>query len=396
MDKKKKSKLATLKKKLSSRVHRRQNKQQDQARALREVLGAWSPRDLHALVRDYEAGLALRELTYQADLARPLANTLKDDLADLYDKQYFTDVQLMYEGRAFPAHRAILCVRCPYFRELLPRYPEPGAKIKVTIHTPGVTVGLFSALLRYLYTGDLCIKKEDSSTGAGNNLNLLIQLAQEFGTPNPLENDLRQLLESGHYADALLVFSPSSNSLQLHGECFCERSPGQQSSRNLCSRHHHGIASSNLRLPTSSNHRLELRCHKAILAARSPFFRHLLLRRYPQKSSQSTAQHTASTQKRRGKGATHCTASEKQSLLTEIELDEAVISRRYARVLLHACYLDQVDLNCIVRSSVSMCSLSEVQAMVAGRATHLTIIDEAIEIYQIGQFLEIPIVIQGQ
>ena len=42
-----------------------------------------------------------------------------------------------------------------------------------------------------------------------------------------------------------------------------------------------------------------------------------------------------------------------------------------------------------------MCSLSEVQAMVAGKG-HVTLTDEAMEIYQIGQFLDFPVLSQGE
>jgi len=64
-------------------------------------------------------------------------------------------------------------------------------------------------------------------------------------------------------------------------------------------------------------------------------------------------------------------------------------------VLLNAIYLDTVNLSLIIRSSVSLCSLSEVQAMVAGKS-HMTTTDEAMEIYQIGQFLDFPVLSQGK
>lgn len=41
-----------------------------------------------------------------------------------------------------------------------------------------------------------------------------------------------------------------------------------------------------------------------------------------------------------------------------------------------------------------MCSLSEVQAIVAGRG-QMTLIEEAMEVYQIGQFLDFPVLFQG-
>ena len=306
-------------------------------------------------MEQYESGLALKELAVQASLARSHAPTFREDLCLLYDSKYFTDVDLVYKGTVFPVHRAILSVRCPYFRDLLSRYPEYGAEVPVSIRTPGVDVVMFSTLLRYLYTGDF----PQPDDAINKNLNLLIRLADEFGTPNALENDLRTLFETGMYADALLVFS--SRGSEREQTVLLDPVASASSSS----------ASQNVR---TGSHRHELRCHKAILAARSPFFRNLLLRR-----------------ERLGESMTE------QSLHspTCIELDESVIPRRYARVLLHTLYLDSVDMSCIVRTSVSMCSLSEVQAMVAGKS-HMSIIDEAMEIYQIGQFLEFPILSQGQ
>ena len=75
-------------------------------------------------------------------------------------------------------------------------------------------------------------------------------------------------------------------------------------------------------------------------------------------------------------------------------LDESVIPRKYARVLLNAVYQDSVDLSLILRGSASMCSLSEAQAIVAGKG-QMTLVDEAMEVYQIGQFLDFPILSQG-
>ena len=76
-------------------------------------------------------------------------------------------------------------------------------------------------------------------------------------------------------------------------------------------------------------------------------------------------------------------------------LDESVIPRRYARVLLNAIYQDSVDLSLILRGSTSTCSLSEVQAIAAGKG-QMTLIDEAMEVYQIGQFLDFPVLSQGK
>jgi len=77
---------------------------------------------------------------------------------------------------------------------------------------------------------------------------------------------------------------------------------------------------------------------------------------------------------------------------TEIWLQ--VIPRRYARALLTAIYLDVVDPACIMRSSVSLGTLSEVQAAVASRS-HVTATDEAMELYHIGRFIDFPALAHG-
>jgi BTB/POZ domain-containing protein 7 len=61
------------------------------------------------------------------------------------------------------------------------------------LRTPGVDVEVFSALLRYLYTGDL------GGGGGAVDLGVLRRLGEEFGHPSPLDHDLRYLLETGNY-----------------------------------------------------------------------------------------------------------------------------------------------------------------------------------------------------
>lgn len=72
-----------------------------------------------ALVHEYEATAALRELTAQADAARPPARSCRADLGRLLESRLCADVTLAYRGTAFPAHRALLSARCPFFRDLL-------------------------------------------------------------------------------------------------------------------------------------------------------------------------------------------------------------------------------------------------------------------------------------
>lgn len=341
-DKKKKaSKFATLRKKFIK--VRRHSRSFDCSRALRELISSWSTRDLYLLVQEYDALVAMKEIAISTNLARPQFNTYRHDLSVLYDFKLCADVDLIYRGVCFPAHCALLSVRSPFFRNILSRKHECYPKIPVKLRTHGVDLVLFAALLQFLYTDTI-----NYSELHLDNRDILDKVAVELGMPNPLEQDLRTLLDTGDYSDALLVFT---NEPDLN-----ESFSSEAGSSDGLNRTKH-----------------ELPCHKAILAARSLFFRNVLLRRA--RSGEDLTEQALNTP-------------------TRIVLDESVIPRRYARVLLHAIYLDIVDLSLIMRGSASMCSLSEVQAIVAGKG-QMTFVDEAMEIYQIGQFLDIPALSQG-
>lgn len=67
---------------------------------------------------------------------------------------------------------------------------------------------------------------------------------------------------------------------------------------------------------------------------------------------------------------------------------------RYARVLLHAIYLDQVDLSLISRGGCGG-GLGEAQALAHTGRARPSPLEEAMELYQIGRFLELDILSQG-
>lgn len=67
---------------------------------------------------------------------------------------------------------------------------------------------------------------------------------------------------------------------------------------------------------------------------------------------------------------------------------------RYARVLLHAIYLDQVDLSLISRGGCGG-GLGEAQALTHTGRARPSPLEEAMELYQIGRFLELDILSQG-
>ncbi|XP_026569124.1 BTB/POZ domain-containing protein 7 isoform X3 [Pseudonaja textilis] len=333
-DKKKKSSgLATLKKKFIKR--RKSHRSADHAKQMRELLSGWDVRDVNALVEEYEGTSALKELSLQASLARPEAKTLQKDMAELYEFKYCTDVDLIFQETCFPVHRAILAARCPFFKTLLSSSPEYGAEIIMDINTAGIDLPMFSALLHYLYTGELGM--EDSRF---QNVDILMQLSEEFGTPNSLDVDMRGLLDYMCYYDVVLSFSSDSELVEAYG--------GSQSCLDE-----------------------ELRAHKAIISSRSPFFRHLLQRRI--RTGEEITDRTLRTP-------------------TRIILDESIIPKKYVRVILNCMYTDLVDLS-ILHSSPSVGSLSEVQALVAGK-TSMTKAEEAMELYHIALFLEFSMLAQ--
>ncbi|KAM6170848.1 BTB/POZ domain-containing protein 7 isoform 1-T1 [Erethizon dorsatum] len=334
-DKKKRtSGLATLKKKFIKR--RKSNRSADHAKQMRELLSGWDVRDVNALVEEYEGTSALKELSLQASLARPEARTLQKDMADLYEYKYCTDVDLIFQETCFPVHRAILAARCPFFKTLLASSPEYGAEIVMDINTAGIDMPMFSALLHYLYTGEFGM--EDSRF---QNVDILVQLSEEFGTPNSLDVDMRGLFDYMCYYDVVLSFSSDSELVEAFG--------GNQNCLDE-----------------------ELKAHKAIISARSPFFRNLLQRRI--RTGEEITDRTLRTP-------------------TRIILDESIIPKKYAKVILHCMYTDMVDLS-VLHCSPSVGSLSEVQALVAGKP-NMTRAEEAMELYHIALFLEFNMLAQG-
>lgn len=129
--KKKVTGFATLRKKFIRR--RRSSKACDHGRIIRELVSSWSPLEAGALLEEYEALAALKDLHVQAELARPPATTFKQDLSTLYDFKHCTDVDLVYRGACFPVHRALLSARCPYFRDLLAGCPGKCTSLQFSI-----------------------------------------------------------------------------------------------------------------------------------------------------------------------------------------------------------------------------------------------------------------------
>ena len=144
----------------------------------------------------------MRDLRIQADLARPPAATLQQNLEHLFVHCHCPDFTLVYEGCQFPTHKSVLLARCPYFKDLLLAAGSLATELIVKLATPGVDSTMFSSLLRFLYTGEY-----PSQNMTPQQIDLLISLGRECGVPNLLEVDLEHLYQSGEHTDCLLVFT---------------------------------------------------------------------------------------------------------------------------------------------------------------------------------------------
>lgn len=386
--------LATLRKRLVRRA-RRASKNYDHNQILKEFLSGWSTRDLMSLVEEYEASSLLKELWVQAEIARPSASTVAQDLAELYDFKYAADTYLIYSGLHFPVHKAIVCVRCPLFRELLGKVNQFGARVPVNLDIP---VELFNDLLRYLYSGEFVLTTTSGPESAQINCSsstssyesILLRLSQQFGVPNALDQDLKHLQETGVYSDASLLFSPPPLQFQAN--------PG-------------ALPLPSIKKCRACADQAEFSCHSAILSSRSPFFRNVI-QRHQRRSAEAIGiiQDT-------GNGSFINTANQK----IRIVLDESIIPRRFARLILHSMYRDSTDLVQLLPLCVCKCvpnpqiepltghnsgSLSSLGSSSSAPSTPsasgtnalvtpVQLVKEVMDLYEIARFLELDSLIQS-
>lgn len=75
------------------------------------------------------------------------------------DEDEFSDTPTISEERTFPAHRALLAARCPYFSDMfLTPYSDSEAAL-FTLPSPPFTPAALHFILAYLYTGSLSINR---------------------------------------------------------------------------------------------------------------------------------------------------------------------------------------------------------------------------------------------
>ena len=154
--------------------------------------------------------------------------------------------------------------------------------------------------------------------------------------------DLEHLYQSGEHTDCLLVFTGQPRLAKHNINVIRFFIAGDKN------------------VPSISSP-VQLSCHKAILCARSPFFRNLVSRRL-------VAQQT----EKQDRGL-----NIPQPL--KIILDETVIPQKYSRVLVRALYVDSIDFDLVDDKHVE----------IGDR------VRDAMELYQIGRFLDLDILSQN-
>lgn len=331
-------------KKLKQKIKTKLKKCSHHSQVFIEFAQSLSTQELAQIYNEYRAAFFMKELSLHAESARPIASSIRNDLSELYDLKHNSDITLVYKGVDFPVHKAIVCVRCPYFRELLGKLPQ-GSTVSVNLDIKGLRVELFNDLLKYLYSGELAGSYDPRSNSAS--YEALIRISQQCGVPNPLSHDLKHLLETGIYSDASLCFqcSNDNDSKSQSNCCCCEQT--------------------------------EFSCHQAILSARSPFFRNVIIRQ----------------QKRNSLNKNACPQRIK------IILDESIIPRRLGRILLHVMYRDSENLLNLIQSSICKCrhrlSSQSSSSSNSKESQSMILVKEVMNLYEIARFLEIDFLVQS-
>uniref|UniRef100_T1KYV3 BTB domain-containing protein n=1 Tax=Tetranychus urticae TaxID=32264 RepID=T1KYV3_TETUR len=384
--------FATLRKKLGCKA-RRTSKSFDHAQVIKAFISTWSNRDIAQLVHGYEITNLLKDLHIQAELARPSASTVAQDLTDLFDCNYVADAYLLFKGHTFPVHKAIVCVRCPLFRELMGKINDFGTQIPVNLDVPGLRPDFFMDLLRYLYSGEFYTSySSTNSLPISTYDSILVKLSDQ--APNSLEHDLKHLLETGLYSDAILVFSsPNIQSTSIANEVGSSNTLGSSftssSSTGNNNNHLYGYANfGTVKKCKNCSEQTEFSCHCAILASRSTFFRNVISRHQKRFTDALTEA-----------GATSINLANQK---IRIVIDESIIPRRFARILLNCIYRDSTDLINLLPGCVCQCT----QSNDLGQSSRLhssnltskssaSYIKELMELYEIGRFLELDSLIQA-
>ena len=169
-------------------------------------------------------------------------------------------------------------------------------------------------------------------------IEVLSNLAEKFGMLNSIDSSMKEIIDDHTYADLILVFPNTSQVLDSNIE----------------------------NEETNIDNTLEVFCHSSILCARSLYFRSVLLEKYRKHKMTGNKPFNA-----------------------RLVLSEKIIPRTYIKVILHCMYTDCVDLSSVIKWRVADDGSGEADRL-------LTTVELAMELYEIGRFLEFSILMEGK
>lgn len=109
-------------------------------------------------------------------------------MTKLLDEQKFVDVSLVCEMKTFKAHQTVLSACSPYFEQVLEENPHPHPIIILR----DVKEGEMSALLQYMYRGEVSVRDDELSgflhTARALKVRGLSESKKELMTPNQRED----------------------------------------------------------------------------------------------------------------------------------------------------------------------------------------------------------------
>lgn len=317
------SKLGSIRQKLVRKTRRGS----DYRKHIRDLLQSWSSKEIQSFIRQYEALDALRDIHRLSDSGRKLSSFLPTDMAHLYENMYCSDLKIMFQGSIFHVHKAILCARCKLFDNYLTKESSDKDLIELNDEDFGYSSLIFSSLLKYIYSG---------FTKDRQLIEVLSDLARNFGMLNSFKNSMKEILDDSLHADLILVFpnmSQTTKSFEVEANLVIDNT-------------------------------LDVFCHSSILCARSSYFRSILQEKFRKRK-----------------------ASDKY-FIVRLVLSEKIIPRTYLKVILHCMYTDNVDLSSVIKWKVADDGSGEADRL-------LTTVELAMELYEIGCFLDFPCLVSA-
>lgn len=212
--------------------------------------------------RDFQA----KERKFKSQLKKGLSSALSEDLHRLLQEELESDVCLWSGPCSLRAHRALLLARAPYLLSA-PPHPLPGSKGDAeNIHVSGLDPTELTHLLRRVYTSEQSL----SPSGLGS----------DTRNPGPPRTSSPRIGPHGTSSPGVEDTAAEPNGHHETGECVLEPACGLGS--DLLSLYQRA-EQCDITIRVGGN---LFPCHRAILCARSQYFRAMLSGSWMESSTQ--------------------------------------------------------------------------------------------------------------